>query len=52
MTYEERERMNWLCVMIQDERNVEVYDKLLDELTEMLERGREKLGSKHRTRLN
>jgi len=52
MTREEREQMSWLWLMIQEERDSEVFGKLVDELTDMLERERERLRSKARTRPN
>jgi len=52
MTREERERMNWLWLMIQEERDADVFDKLVEELTEALERERERLRSKARTKPN
>jgi hypothetical protein len=43
MSPEERTRMNWLCVLIQDEKDPEVFDRLVDELAELLEGNRKRL---------
>jgi len=43
MNSEERTRMNWLCVLIQDEKDAEVFDQLVDELAELLESSRKRL---------
>jgi hypothetical protein len=37
MTPEERERMNWLCLRIQDEKDPKTFDRLVQELNELLE---------------
>lgn len=37
MTPQERERMNWLCQRIQDEKDPKVFDDLVVELNELLE---------------
>ncbi len=38
MTPEERERMNWLCQRIQDERDQKKFTDLVRELNDLLER--------------
>lgn len=37
MTPEERERMNWLAIRIQQEKDHETFTKLVDELTELID---------------
>jgi len=43
MNPEERTRMNWLCVLIQDEKDPELFDQLVDELVELLGSNRQRL---------
>lgn len=43
MNAEQRTRMNWLSVLIQDERDPKVFDRLVDELSELLESNRKRL---------
>jgi hypothetical protein len=52
MNHEERTRMNWLCVLIQDEKDPEVFDQLVDELAELLEGNRKRLRQRLQMRLN
>ena len=37
VTPDERERMNWLCLRIQEEKNPKTFDELVHELNELLE---------------
>jgi hypothetical protein len=50
MTPEERERMNWLCVRIQDEKDPRIFDSLVQELNELLERKYGRIDPKRRKR--
>ena len=43
MNPEERTRMNWLCVLLQDEKDPELFDQLVDELVELLGSNRQRL---------
>jgi protein-tyrosine phosphatase len=43
MTAEERERMNWLCSRIADEKNPSVFHELLRELNELMEKKRQRI---------
>ena len=43
MTPEERDRMNRICVRIQEERDPEVFDRLVDQLEELLEAKQERI---------
>jgi hypothetical protein len=52
MNTEQRTRMNWLCVLIQDERDPKVFDRLVDELSELLESNRRRLHQGPQMRLN
>jgi hypothetical protein len=52
MKPEERTRMNWLCVLIQDEKDPEVFDQLVDELAELLEGNRRRLCQRLQMKLN
>jgi hypothetical protein len=42
MTPEERQRMNWLCLRIQEEKDPKTFDSLVHELNELLEREQER----------
>ena len=37
VTPDERERMNWLCLRIQEEKDPKIFDELVHELNELLE---------------
>jgi hypothetical protein len=52
MKPEERTRMNWLGVLIQDEKDPEVFDQLVDELAELLEGNRKRLYQRLQRKLN
>ncbi len=43
MTPDERERMNWLCLRIQDEKDPETFDALVQELNDLLEVKQERI---------
>jgi hypothetical protein len=43
MTPEERERMNWLCSRIADEKDPSLFQKLLRELNELKEKKRQRI---------
>lgn len=43
MTPEERERMNWLCIRIQEENNPATFDQLVRELNDLLEAKQERI---------
>jgi hypothetical protein len=47
MTAEERERMDWLCSRIADERNPLVFHELLRELNELMEKKRQRIHPEH-----
>lgn len=46
MTPEERERMNWLCLRIQDEKDQAKFMELVHELNALLERKHGRLMTK------
>ena len=48
MTPEERERMNELCKRIMDEKDPLVFDKLCEELNELLEAKHERIHPEHK----
>jgi hypothetical protein len=50
MTPDERERMNWLCLRIQDEKDPKTFDALVRELNELLEIKHERIHPEHKTR--
>jgi len=43
MTPDERERMNWLCLRIQEEKDPEIFDRLIKELNDLLEVKQERI---------
>ncbi len=47
MKLDERERMNWLCSRIADERVPAVFDELVRELNELLEEKHERILPEH-----
>ncbi len=49
MTSEERERMNWLCIRIQDEKDPETFDALVEELNKLLEQKHSRIHPGHKT---
>lgn len=49
MTAEERQRMNWLCLRIQDEKDPEVFDELVQELIHLMEVKHERIRPEHKT---
>ena len=49
MTINERERMNWLCQRIQDEKNPEIFDELVKELNDLLEVKHGRIHPEHKT---
>lgn len=50
MTAEERERMNWLCLRIQDEKDPKMFDDLVQELYDLLAIKHERIHPEHKTR--
>jgi len=52
MTSEERERMNWLCNRIQNEKDPEKFDALVQELNELLEQKHSRIHPEHKTKPN
>jgi hypothetical protein len=50
MNPKERERMNWLCLRIQDEKDPNAFDALVRELNELLEAKHERIHPEHKTR--
>lgn len=51
MTREERERMDYLCQRIAVEKDPKVFDDLVKELNELLERKHERIDPGHKTSL-
>lgn len=49
MTSEERERMNWLCQRIADEKDPDIFDQLVEELNDLLEAKHERIHLEHKT---
>jgi hypothetical protein len=49
MTPQERERMNWLCNHIQDEKDPEKFDELVHELNDLLEAKHQRIHPAHKT---
>jgi hypothetical protein len=49
MTPEERKRMNWLCVRIQEEKDPKIFDTLVCELNELLENQQEQIDGREKT---
>jgi hypothetical protein len=47
VTAEERERMNWLCRHIAEEKNPKVFDELVRELNDLLEVKHERIHPEH-----
>ena len=47
MTTEERERMNWLCNRIQEEKEPNKFDELVRELNDLLEAKHERIHPEH-----
>jgi hypothetical protein len=52
MTPEERERMNLLCLRIQDEKDPQTFDRLVRELNELLEVKHGRIHPEHNTKSN
>jgi hypothetical protein len=50
MTPEERERMNYLCQRIQEEKDPKIFDELVRELDELMEAKHERIHPEHRTK--
>ena len=48
MTPEERERMNWLVVRIQEEKDPTLFDELVNELNDLLEVKHERIHPEHK----
>ena len=48
MTPDERERMNWLCLRIQEEKDPETFDALVQELNDLMEAKHERIHPKHK----
>jgi len=49
MTPEERQRMNWLCLRIQEEKDPKTFHQLVRELTDLLEVKHERIDPEHKT---
>lgn len=49
MTHEERERMNWLCIRIQEEKDPKIFDQLVYELNDLMEVKHERIHPGHKT---
>jgi hypothetical protein len=52
MTPDEREEMNRLCRLIQDEKDPEAFHRLVVQLLNLLEQKHERIHPEHKTRLN
>ena len=50
MTPEEREKMNDLCQRIQTEKDPETFDRLVQELNDLLELKHERIHPEHKTK--
>jgi hypothetical protein len=50
MTQDERERVNWLCARIQEEKDSKIFDELVRELNNLLEAKHEPIHPQHHTR--
>jgi hypothetical protein len=50
MKPEERERMNWLCIRIQEEKDPKTFDQLVRELNDLLEVKHERIHPEHKTK--
>jgi len=48
MTPDEREKMNELCRRIQDEKNPKLFDELVQELLQLLEKKHERIHPEHK----
>jgi len=51
MTPEERERMNWLCLRIQEEKDPIVFDDLVRELIKLTEAKHKRIHPEHKEEL-
>jgi hypothetical protein len=49
MAHEERERMNWLCTRIQEEKDPKIFDQLVCELNDLMEVKHERIHPGHKT---
>ncbi len=52
MTSEEREKMNSLCLRIQNEKDPKVFDDLVRQLNDLLEVKHERIHPEHKTKSN
>lgn len=52
MTPEERERMEWLCKRIAEEKDPEKFDELVKQLDDLLEVKHQRIHPEHRTKPN
>lgn len=50
MNAEERKRMNWLCLRIQEEKDPNIFDELVRELNDLLEAKHERIHPEHKTK--
>ncbi len=50
MTPDERERMNWLCQRIAEEKDPKIFDELVRELNDLLDTEHERLHSRRQDR--
>lgn len=50
MTPEEREKMNQLCMLIQVEKNPEIFDQLVSELNHLIEVKHERIHPEHKAK--
>jgi hypothetical protein len=47
MTPDECERMNWICIRIQEEKDLKIFDELVRELNDVLETKHERIHPEH-----
>ena len=52
MTPEERDRMNWLCMRIAEEKDPETFDALVKELNDLLEVKHQRIHPEHHRKSN
>ncbi len=48
MTPEERQRMNWLCTRIQEEKDPNTFDQLVHELNDLIADKHERIHPEHK----
>jgi hypothetical protein len=52
MTPDERERLNWLCSRIADEKDPILFDQYVEELNDLLEAKHERIHPEHKLKSN